>query len=263
MSRSEEGGVERRARERMTDLSIGYGSLLLFGASIVTLIWFLSVGVDRGEEPSPNFFQRQMEHLSDDHGDARATVDILLILAWGFLHSFMARPRFKVKMQKILRPHLEAALYSIVASAGLILVCGLYRPIPREVYSFEGGAALLVKILFYAGWALFLFCWFHIDLLEVVGLRPVFRYLDGEGRALEPFHPTGPFRWVRHPVELAFLITFWAAPRMTAGHLLFASVMTLYTFIGVDHEDRRMLDLHGSAYLDYTKKVPQILPLPR
>src|SRR6266478_8456225 len=113
----------------MTDLSIGYGSLLLFGASIVTLIWFLSVGVDRGEEPSPNFFQRQMERLSDDHGDARATVDVLLILGWGFLHSLMARPRFKVKMQKILRPHLEAALYSTVASAGLILVCALYRPI--------------------------------------------------------------------------------------------------------------------------------------
>ena len=47
------------------------------------------------------------------------------------------------------------------------------------------------------------------------------------------------------------------------GHLLFATVMTFYTFLGVDHEDRRMLELHGPGYADYIKKVPQILPLPR
>ena len=68
---------------------------------------------------------------------------------------------------------------------------------------------------------------------------------------------------MRHPVELAFLIAFWAAPMMTVGHLLFATVMTLYTFLGVDHEDRRMLEMHGPGYADYIKKVPQILPLPR
>ncbi|HYS78338.1 MAG TPA: isoprenylcysteine carboxylmethyltransferase family protein, partial [Candidatus Dormibacteraeota bacterium] len=68
---------------------------------------------------------------------------------------------------------------------------------------------------------------------------------------------------VRHPVELAFLIAFWAAPRMSAGHLLFACVMTFYTFLGIDHEDRRMLELHGAGYAEYMKKVPQILPLPR
>jgi hypothetical protein len=139
----------------------------------------------------------------------------------------------------------------------------IYNELPREVYALEGGPALVVRILFYAAWAFFLYCWFHLDLLEIVGLRPVLRYLDGEAAPLLPFRPSGPFLWVRHPVELAVLAAFWAAPRMTTGHLLFAGVMTLYTFIGVDFEDRRMLDLHGSAYLDYVKRVPQILPLPR
>ena len=99
------------------------------------------------------------------------------------------------------------------------------------------------------------------DLLEVTGLRPIRRYLDGTVRPPEPFRPAGPFLWVRHPVELSFLLAFWAAPIMTRGHLLFAALMTLYTFIGIDHEDRRMLDLHGAAYADYMKRVPQILPL--
>jgi len=254
--------LDPRARERMIDLSIGYASLALFGASIVVLIWFLMSGIGRGEEMG-DAITREIERATDGRGDARATFDALLTLAWGVLHSLTARPRFKVRMQKILRPHLFPAFYSIVASAGLILLCCFYRPIPREIYALEGGAALLVRIIFYAGWALFIYCWMHIDLLEIVGLRPIFRYLDNQAAPSEPFRPSGPFLWVRHPVELAFLVAFWAAPRMSAGHLLFASLMTLYTFLGVDLEDRRMLDLYGSGYGEYLKKVPQIIPLPR
>src|SRR6266571_7475550 len=249
-------------RERNIDLSIGYASVALFGASIAVLIWFLVKLVD-SPEPLVNFVHREIERATDGRGDARATFNVLLMLTWGMLHSLMTRPRFKVHLQKVLRPHLEPALYSIVASAGLIAVCLLYRPIPQEVYALEGGAALLVRLLFYSGWALFLYSCFHLDVLEVVGLRPILRYVDGVGKSLEPFRPGGPFLWVRHPVELAFLVAFWAAPRMTIGHLLFATVMTLYTFLGVDHEDRRMLELHGPGYADYIKKVPQILPLPR
>src|SRR5262245_10379210 len=164
------------AHKRHVDLSIGYASLGLFGISIGILIWFLLKQVDT-PEPVGDFLQRQFE--GEGRGDARATFNILLVLAWGFLHSLMARPRFKVHLQKILRPHLEPALYSIVASAGLIGVCLLYRPIPRTVYQLEGGAALLVEILFYAGWGLFVYACFHLDVLEVVGLRPIFRCLDG------------------------------------------------------------------------------------
>ncbi len=254
--------MDQRKRERVVDLSFGYASLALFGASIAVLIWFLVLRIDQPSDTG-DAIERSIRSAIDGRGDASATFDALLVAAWGFLHSLMARPRFKVKMQKVLRPHLEPALYAVVASGGLIALCLLWRPIPREVYALEGGAALLARIIFYAGWALFLYCWFHIDLLEIVGLRPIFRYLDGEAAPLEPFHPTGPFVWVRHPVELAFLVAFWAAPRMTVGHLLFASLMTIYTFIGIDLEDRRMLDLHGAGYQDYLKKVPQIIPLPR
>jgi methanethiol S-methyltransferase len=243
-------------------LALGYGSLVLFAASIVVLIWFLLAGVGSPESWSDEV-ERELLRETGGRRDARATFDVLLMIAWGFLHSFMARPRFKTKLQKVVSPHLQPAIYAIVASAGLIALCFAYRPIPRVVYALDGGSALLTRCLFYAGWALFLYCWFHLDVLEIVGLRPILRYLHGHAQPLEPFRPTGPFLWVRHPVELSFLIAFWAAPRMTVGHLLFALVMTLYTFIGIDLEDRRMIELHGTGYQDYIKKVPQILPLPR
>jgi protein-S-isoprenylcysteine O-methyltransferase Ste14 len=256
--------MDVRSRERFVDLSVGYASLALFGASIAVLIWFLLAGVNHGDEISlSDAVRRQLERATGGRGDARAMFNALLTLAWGFVHSLTARPRFKVHLQKVLRPHLEPAVYSIVASASLILLCLLYRPIPREVYALGGGPALLTRLLFYGGWALFVYCWFHLDLLEVVGLRPILRYLVSEPRTHAPFRPTGPFLWVRHPVELAFLIAFWAAPTMTVGHLLFASLMTLYTFIGVDLEDRKMLELQGPGYQEYIRRVPQLVPLPR
>ncbi len=254
--------MDTRPRERIVALSVGYASLALFGASIAVLIWFLLARVNPPEDHAGEAWG-WLRRATVGEGDARATYDTLLVLAWGFLHSLMARPRFKEKLQKILRPHLHAALYSLVASLGLVALCLLYQPIPREVYVLQGGPRLLARLVFYAGWALFLYCWLHLDLLEIVGLRPIRRYLDGEAGPREPFRPSGPFLWVRHPVELSFLIVFWAAPRMTVGHLLFAALMTLYTFVGIDLEDRRMVEIYGPGYLDYIRRVPQIIPLPR
>lgn len=248
--------------ERSLHLAIGYSSLAVFAVSIGVLIWFLLARLDVSEPLSDSFF-RQLERATEGRGDSSATFNVILVLAWGLVHSLMTRRGFKDRIQKVIRPHLEAAAYSLVSSAGLIAVCLLYRPIPREVYALDGGSALIARLLFFAAWALFVYCFFHLDLLEVTGLRPILRYLDGTARPPEPFRAAGPFLWVRHPVELAFLVAFWAAPLMTRGHLLFASLMTLYTFIGIDHEDRRMLDLHGPAYAEYMKRVPQIVPLPR
>ena len=39
--------------------------------------------------------------------------------------------------------------------------------------------------------------------------------------------------------------------------------MTIYTFIGIDLKDRRMLDRHGVTYHEYVKRVPQLIPWPR
>ena len=251
------------AGERTRDLTIGYASLGLFLLSVGILIWFLMAGVDRGAEDTADLLERSLFSATGGRGDARATFNVLLVLAWGWLHSVLARPRVKATLARRIPAHLDAAFYALVASAGLILVCLLYRPIPRVVYVLEGGPALLTRLLFWGGWVLFAWCWLHIDLLDVVGLRPILRRRDGSAPPPADFRPGGPFLWVRHPVELAFLIAFWAAPMMTTGHLLFAAVMTLYTFLGIDLEDRRMLASRGPEYLEYVRRVPQIFPYPR
>ncbi len=67
---------------------------------------------------------------------------------------------------------------------------------------------------------------------------------------------------VRHPLNLGFLIAFWATPVMTIGHPEFAMATTSYTVIDIPR-GARSSPLPGDAYLRYRDEVPMILPVHR
>ena len=71
------------------------------------------------------------------------------------------------------------------------------------------------------------------------------------------------YRFCRHPLMLGFLIAFWATPTMSASHLLFAGVCTAYILVAIKVEERTLIQLHGSAYEDYRRRVPALIPRPR
>lgn len=62
---------------------------------------------------------------------------------------------------------------------------------------------------------------------------------------------------------VGFLITFWAAPEMSLGRLLFAILTTGYIFLGVWFEERDLVAQHGDDYLDYRRRVRGLSPSPR
>jgi protein-S-isoprenylcysteine O-methyltransferase Ste14 len=56
------------------------------------------------------------------------------------------------------------------------------------------------------------------------------------------------------------MVAFWAAPVMTAGHFLFASMTTAFMLVGIWLEERDLLVLFGDRYRQYQKRVAMLLP---
>jgi methanethiol S-methyltransferase len=56
------------------------------------------------------------------------------------------------------------------------------------------------------------------------------------------------------------MVALWAAPVMTAGHLLLASLATALMFVGIWLEERDQLALFGERYRQYRARVAMLLP---
>jgi protein-S-isoprenylcysteine O-methyltransferase Ste14 len=74
---------------------------------------------------------------------------------------------------------------------------------------------------------------------------------------------SGLYRWVRHPLYTLGLAFLWLTPVMTTSLLAFNVGMSVYAVIGSIFEERRLLAEFGTAYLEYRRRVPRLLPRPR
>jgi protein-S-isoprenylcysteine O-methyltransferase Ste14 len=193
-----------------------------------------------------------------------AFIDSLLLALFAVPHSVMARPAFKRWWTKFVPPPVERSTYVLISSLLLGLLFSQWLPIPSVVWHVGHPAGRWVlHAIFWLGWAVVLLSTFLIDHFDLFGLRQV--YLFATGRPYRPveFKTPGLYRYVRHPLMTGFLLAFWAAPTMTAGHLLFAAATTAYILIALQFEERDLERSHGERYRAYRRQVGLLLPLPR
>lgn len=188
-------------------------------------------------------------------------VDALLVLLFALQHSVMARPGFKQAWTRIVPTPVERSTY-VLASAGVLTALLYYwQPLGGELWRIEAGAGYAALVaLNLVGWLIVVGSTFAIDHFDLFGLRQVFLRFRGIDYAHLPFATPGPYRLVRHPIYVGWLIVFWAAPVMTIGHLVLAGLLTLYILLAIRYEERDLRAHFGALYVEYSERVPRLIP---
>lgn len=193
---------------------------------------------------------------------AALAVDALLLGVFAVQHSVMARPWFKARWTQVVPYAIERSTYVLFASLALDLLFWQWRALGGTVWTIEQPAMrALVWGVFAYGWLQVLATTFFINHFDLFGLRQVWLHLIGRHYTRVAFVAPAPYRFVRHPLYLGFLLAFWAAPTMTAAHLVFAVATTAYIVLAIQFEERDLTREHGRAYADYRRAVPMLLPV--
>jgi methanethiol S-methyltransferase len=193
---------------------------------------------------------------------AAAAIDLLLLLLFAVQHTVMARPWFKRRWTRYVPAPAERTTFVLAANLVLALLFWLWRPIGGTVWSLSGPGAGALRAVYAAGWAVAISSTFLISHSDLLGLRQAWLYARRIRYSPPPFTERGLYSRVRHPLMAGFLVIFWSAPTMTAGHLLFAAAATGYILAGIAFEEHDLIQSLGGTYHAYRARVPALIPHP-
>ncbi len=222
------------------------GILTAVAAQVALVLFLLNIGplgIDRGSAFPPAI---------------AALINLSLLLAFGGIHSLMARPRFKAWWTRQVPARAERGIYLLVAGVTLAAVVHFWAPLPQPLWSVSStGLRMALYALFGTGLLVVFWAIFAIDVLHFHGVRQA-----TSAHGIEPpFTIRGPYRFARHPIQSGLIVALWATPDMTLGHLLFAAGMTAYSVAAtLGLEEPELHRSLGERYRDYASRVPAIIP---
>lgn len=190
-------------------------------------------------------------------------VNLALLGLFAVQHSVMARPAFKRLWTRVVPETAERSTYVLASSLALILLFWQWRPMGGVIWHVDDavGAGVLHAICA-AGWLTVLGSTFLINHFDLFGLRHVWLALLDRPYTQLVFRTPGPYRVVRHPLYVGWLLAFWATPTMTVAHFVFALLTTGYILVAIQLEERDLLAAHGDSYRRYRESVPMLIPRP-
>lgn len=188
-------------------------------------------------------------------------IDTALLAGFVVPHSMMARTGFKAWLGRFVDPRSERSLYVLVSSLLLMLLLWQWRPMPMIVWQVDSNLVSRMLLgISAAGWLLALLASYDLGHMTTFGVKSALDRVRGRPSQPRALVTRGLHGVVRHPMYLGFLIGIWATPRMSAGHLYLAVLLSLYVVMGRLLEERDLARRYGEKWGRYEERVPAFLP---
>ncbi|MES1254068.1 MAG: isoprenylcysteine carboxylmethyltransferase family protein [Acidobacteriota bacterium] len=188
-----------------------------------------------------------------DGGGWALAVDAVLFGVFALHHSVLARDPVKHKMERLIPARLLRSSYVWFASLLLIGVVSFWQRVAGSLYEVAGWRAAPHVLVQLTGVWLIARSVRTIDPLELAGIT-----LPADNDGLQV---AGPYRWVRHPLYLGWILALFGAAHMTVDRFAFAAISTAYLFAAIPWEERSLVRAFGESYLRYQREVRwRVLP---
>jgi protein-S-isoprenylcysteine O-methyltransferase Ste14 len=169
-------------------------------------------------------------------------------LAFALHHSLFAREGVKAWTARHVPDRLMRSVYVWLASALWFGVMIAWQPLGGLLFEQSSVAARVAHAAVQAtGFGLIAASAGVIDPLELAGIRPSTRPTGLQVR--------GPYRIVRHPLYLGWVLMVFGAATMTIDRLVFAVMTTIYLVVAIPWEERSLERTFGDAYQRYEARV--------
>lgn len=184
---------------------------------------------------------------------------------YGFLHSFLASHLSKKWAERVFGQaarRFYRLVYILFALVSLLPLLALVRVLPDQAIYALPLPWLLISMLVQglAGLGL-MAAVSQTDPWSFIGLRqistaPALSSTLGSGELVT----SGLYRYVRHPIYTFTLLAIWMFPLVSWNILAVMIGLTVYIFVGIYFEERKLIAEFGQAYVDYRARTPVLLP---
>lgn len=178
--------------------------------------------------------------------------NVLMFAVFAAHHSVLARQGTKRSLRRIVPPHLERSGYIGGAAILFALTLSFWQPVPGLAWRLTGPWFVVSEVLCLTGLAIIVISVSSLDLLAYLGLRQGLGLVAGPPETLKM---DGPYRVVRHPVYLGWILLVWSLPVMTGTRLTFAAISTIYILLVMPHEESSFTRAYGKQYNQYANQV--------